>query len=218
MLFQGSNGMADRCVHLKNGAGSSARFFALNWAGSKAIYLTHLTTIMNRSFSLTCPVRRRSSENGLRPLMSCWVNEGISPCPVEIDDRGADILSGPVSRGQQRKRRFALPSFKFATANIYFGVPLVLGCGGSAGVPLSSKKKRVRRPFCHALCGNRTSSSPKGVNPIRLGKVKSAPRGSTLSSLPYPHMAKSRRLSPLLKKATGRRPFYVLLGHRQNYS
>jgi hypothetical protein len=30
MLFQGSNGMAHRCVHLKNGAGSSARFFALN--------------------------------------------------------------------------------------------------------------------------------------------------------------------------------------------
>jgi hypothetical protein len=32
---------------------------------------------MNRSFSLTCPVLRRSSENGLRPLMSCWVNEGF---------------------------------------------------------------------------------------------------------------------------------------------
>jgi hypothetical protein len=93
--------------------------------------------------------------------MSCWVNEGISPCPVEIDDRGADILSGPVSRGQQRKRRFALPSFKFATANIYFGVPLVLGCGGSAGVPLSSKRKVYAGLFATRFAGTGRQVLPK---------------------------------------------------------
>ncbi len=60
-------------THSKNGACSSVRFSALNWADSRAIGQTRSMIFMNHFFLLTRPMRRRSSENGLRPLINCWV-------------------------------------------------------------------------------------------------------------------------------------------------